>query len=176
MSLNNQQERNEKEWVPQGRLVILYLLVDGSDKISSGESTRGADNRRRGVMAPVRWRQLRGGGHVSDSHPGGAGARGVVESRVIQQVTGPLHRAEGQLGNGASGGRLMRCLIRWRQLADVARAETLLQPKGRGQHSAASYQVILLLKPQDLRDISWPTAQLKCCNTNCIISPNMRLS
>jgi hypothetical protein len=41
-------------------------------------------------------------------------------------------------------------------LADVASAETLLQPESRGEHSTAPYQVILLLEPKDLWDVSWP--------------------
>jgi hypothetical protein len=50
---------------------------------------------------------------------------------------------------------MWRIFGRW-QLADVTRAETLLQPESRGEHSTAPYQVILLLEPQDLWDVSWP--------------------
>lgn len=76
----------------------------------------------------------------------------------------------------------MRRLVRRWQLTDVARAETLLESECRGQHGTATDQVVLLLKPQDFRNIGWPTAQLKCCtNSNCVMSrpdsliPNMRL-
>jgi hypothetical protein len=50
----------------------------------------------------------------------------------------------------------MRRLFRGRQLTDITRAEALLQPQCRGERSAAPDQVIFLLKPEDLRDVSRP--------------------
>ena len=107
-------------------------------------------------MPSVGRRELRGGGYISDSYPRGAGTRGMVKSRMVQQVSRSLDRAEGQLRHSTPRGRLVGCLFgRW-QLADVARAKTLLQTERRGEHSTAQYQVVLLLKPKDLWDVSWP--------------------
>jgi hypothetical protein len=80
----------------------------------------------------------------------------MVKPRVVQQISRSLDRAEGQLRHSTPRGRLMWCLFGRRQLADVTSAETLLQPESRGEHSTTPYQVILLLKPKDLWDVSWP--------------------
>jgi hypothetical protein len=80
----------------------------------------------------------------------------MVKPRVVQQVSRSLDGVEGKLRHGTPLGRLMWRLFWRRQLADVTRAETLLQPQCRGEHSTASYQVILLLKPKDLWNVGWP--------------------
>ena len=53
----------------------------------------------------------------------------------------------------------MRRLVRRRQLADVTGTEALLQPQCRRQRSTAPDQVIFLLKPKDLRDVSRPETE-----------------